>query len=98
MPSRQSVCGDFVDPTFTDYGQCNPRRLKMDCRNHLPTVPGWPQGGEEPEPMDGCEDPNLTTEYDASLTPPIRTIATIFDENCEAFLDENDLPITSPIL
>jgi hypothetical protein len=43
-----------------------------------------------------CTDANLTTEYDASLTPPIRIIGTIFDTECEAVLDENDDPITGP--
>lgn len=95
MASTHSVCGDFVEPTFTDYGQCNPRRLKRDCRNHLPTVPGWPQGGGEPEPVEGCDDPNITTEFTGF---GLRTIATIFDENCEAILDENGDPITAPII
>lgn len=88
------VCGDFVEPTFTDYGQCHPRRLKRDCRNHVPVVPGWSQQGGEPEPIDGCEDSNVSTEF---TNGELKTIATVFDENCEAVLDTSGLPITGPI-
>ena len=92
MPSTHKVCGDFVEPTFIDYGQCRPRRLKRDCKNHIVEVPGWPDsGGVIVAPVEGdCEDPNVSTEFNGSQ---LVTIGTLFDENCEAILDENDQPI-----
>jgi hypothetical protein len=93
MPSTYSVCGTFEDNIHEDHGQCNPRRLKLDCED----PPSYTTVTSSPL-VDGsvCTDANLTTEYDASLTPPIRIIGTIFDTECEAVLDENDDPITGP--
>jgi hypothetical protein len=93
MPTTRSVCGEFETATRTDYGQCRPRRLKLDCEDpyQFTTVTQNPI-------VDGtvCEDASITTEIDASLTPPYRIIGTIFDEECEAILDESDDPITGP--
>src|SRR5688572_33406537 len=98
MPNTNSICGDFVEATRPDYGRCNPRRVKRDCRNHVPVVPGWPRpdGTDEP-PIEGCEDENAVAIFDPEESPPNRTIVSIFDENCEAILDENDEPILGAI-
>lgn len=92
MPSTRSVCGEFVEPTFVDYGQCHPRRLKRNCRNHLPQVPGW---GTLPNDGD-CEDENISVEFHGDLTPPLRTISTLFDESCEAIQDPDGNDLTAP--
>jgi hypothetical protein len=93
MPSTYSVCGTFTDEIHEDLGQCNPRRLKLDCQD----PPSYDRVTSSPI-VDGtvCEDPNLETEAHPELTPPFRTITTVFDTECEAVLDENDDPVTGP--
>jgi hypothetical protein len=62
----------------------------MDCRNHIITIPGF--NGEDPVSGE-CADENAVAVFDSSETPPNRTLASIFDEDCEVILDENDEPI-----
>lgn len=96
MASSHSVCGDFDAPTFVDYGQCHPRRLKRDCRSHVPSIPGFPDS--DTTPPEGCVDDNAVAVFDSDETPPNRTLVSIFDEDCEAVLDENGDPILGALV
>lgn len=89
MASTRLVCGEFPAGAFTDYGQCRARRVKRDCTED------WGQGDNVTvSPITECEDENAVIESTPELVPPFRIVAAIFDEDCEAILDENDLPIT----
>lgn len=88
MPSRSSVCGEFTEARFPDYGQCWPRRQKRNCTEDWDSTTTATEPPGQPE----CDD-EATIENTPELSPGYRVIATIFDENCEPILDENDLPI-----
>lgn len=87
MANTLQVCGTFTDARFPDYGQCQPRRQKRNCREDWqPEIPA-------DIPGEACVDPNAVVENTPDLVPPYRIISAIFDEDCDEILDENDLPI-----
>jgi hypothetical protein len=83
LPSSTSiVCGEFVQPTNPDLGQCSPYRTKKDCE--APALP-----------YVTCADDTYITMYDPDSATHFSVLAKVFDENCEVILDENSLPITA---
>lgn len=78
--NTERVCGEFETPTTPDAGQCQPYRTKKDCE--APVVPSNP-----------CNDTNAYAIYTPGEVPPFTIVTTLFDEDCDAILDEDSNPI-----
>lgn len=78
------VCGDFETATNPDAGCCHTKARFISCE--APDLPG-------PE----CNDINAYIEYHPGEIPAFVVIGTLFDQNCEAILDEGSNPILTQI-
>ncbi len=79
-PNTTSVCGSFETPTNPDLGQCFPYREKRTCERPV-------------RPENPCNDTNAYAEPRPGLTPPFALVSTLFDEDCDAILDETGAAI-----
>lgn len=88
-------CGAFDDDTATpDQGRCHPYRLKTSCA--APELPYTPSPEPPYGPVDSCGNPIVYVST-PDLTPPLRVLAYLTDEDCNRITDEDGDPITTYI-
>lgn len=82
LSSTTCVCGEFREPDVADEGSCSPPSVKITCEKPI-------------KPQSECGETTFTIEAHPGEIPPFTIVSQLYDENCDAILDEDSEGITT---